>query len=231
VFLDVRHLGGEKFAQRFPGITNQCRKFDIDPGADLIPVRPAAHYMIGGVHTDLSGHTSLAGLFACGECANTGLHGANRLASNSLIEALVLGRRCGQQAAAAAHNGNGKLAVADLTYTFESVRRTELDLPDIRNSLRAIMWRNVGVARTGQPLDETIEIVDFWGRYVLDKGFFHPSGWELQNMLTTALLVADSAARRTESRGVHYRTDYPDADPAWRRHQTVMLVDHQLVVK
>jgi len=230
VFLDVRHLGGDTFAQRFPGITEQCHRFDIDPGADLIPVRPAAHYMIGGARTDLEGRTNIAGLLACGECATTGLHGANRLASNSLIEALVLGRRCGRLAAAAAQRGDGRLAVMNLAYAFESVRRTELDLTDIRNSLRAIMWRNVGVARTAQPLEETIEIVNFWGRYVLDKGFFHPTGWELQNMLTVARLVAESAARRTESRGVHYRTDYPEPDPQWRRHQAVQCVDQTLVV-
>ncbi|NLF31563.1 MAG: L-aspartate oxidase [Planctomycetes bacterium] len=230
VFLDVRHLGAERFAQRFPGIYEQCRKFEIDPATDRIPVRPAAHYMIGGVRTDLEGRTNLRNLLACGECANTGLHGANRLGSNSLIEALVLGHRCGRLAGEASRGSNGKLAIPDMKYAFESVRRTELDLSDIRNSLRAIMWRNVGVARAGQTLEETIEIVNFWGRYVLDKGFFHPDGWQLQNMLTVARLVAELARRRTESRGVHYRTDCPDADPAWRRHQTVRVADRQLVV-
>ncbi len=228
VYLDVRPLGGEMFARRFPSIYEQCRKFEIDPAVDLIPVRPAAHYMIGGVRTDLQGRTNLAHLFACGECGHTGLHGANRLGSNSLIEALILGKRCGHLAGRAACEASDQLAVTDTKYAFASVRRTELDLSDIRNSLRAIMWRNVGVARAAQPLAETVEIVNFWGRYVLDKGFFHPDGWQLQNMLTVGRLVAELAHRRTESRGVHYRSDYPDTDPAWQRHQTLRLDDHQL---
>jgi len=166
VFLDVRHLGAERFAKRFPFIDSQCRAFDIDPGCDLIPVHPAAHYMVGGVAVDAAGQTSLAGLWACGEAACTGLHGANRLASNSLIEALVFGCRAGRLAG-------------------ESVR-------------------------DGQHLGESIEIIDFWGRYVLDKEFFNdPRGWEVQNMLTAAWLVAELAKRRTESRGVHFRSDHP----------------------
>ncbi len=231
VYLDVRHLGGEQFAKRFPAITDQCHKFQIDPAVDLIPVRPAAHYMIGGVRTDLDGRTNLQGLFACGECASTGLHGANRLGSNSLIEALVLGTRCGHLAGEAARAGDGSLTVTHMQYAFDSIRRTELDLWDIRNSLRAVMWRNAGVSRTEQLLSETIEITNFWGRYVLDKGFFHPSGWELQNMLTVARLVIEFAIRRTESRGVHYRSDYPRTDPAWRRRQSLRLQDQTLIVE
>ncbi len=225
VALDVRHIGREKFAQRFPGIYEECTKFDIDPGSDLIPVRPAAHYMIGGLHVDLDGRTSMEGLLACGESACTGLHGANRLGSNSLIEALVFGHRCGEVAGEALGETDNDRHVTDLANFNQSVRRTELDLADIRNSLRAVMWRNAGVARQGQQLEEVIEIVNFWSRYVLDKDFATPAGWEVQNMLTVARLVATCALRRTETRGVHHREDYPDATPSWRRHQLIRRGD------
>lgn len=228
--LDVRHMGTDGFATRFPAIYEQLQKFDIDPGTDLIPVRPAAHYMIGGARTDLDGRTSVGRLFACGEASCSGLHGANRLGSNSLIEALVFGRRCGRLAGEALADESNRLAVRDLRWQAELSRRTELDLADIRNSLRAVMWRNVGLARHAERLVETCEIIDFWNRYVLDKEFRHPAGWELQNMLTVSRVIAQCALQRTESRGVHFREDFPGTDPAWRRHQIVRRSREQLVV-
>jgi L-aspartate oxidase len=232
VYLDVRHLGAEFFARRFPSIDRTCREFDIDPGENLIPVFPAAHYMVGGVRADTSGRTSLEGLFACGEAACTGLHGANRLASNSLTEALVFGRRCGDLAGREALEANGKFQARDIDWRVQRSERTELDLADIRNSLRSIMWRNVGIVRSGPRLGETLEIIQFWGRYVLDKEFFnHSRGWEVQNMLTDAWLVTELAMRRTETRGVHYRGDFPQTDPVWRRHQLIRRTKHQLVVE
>jgi len=230
VFLDVRHLGSEAFADRFPQIDAQCRSFGIDPGSDLIPVHPAAHYMIGGAKVDLDGNTSIGALRACGEAACTGLHGANRLASNSLTEALVLGRRCGQAAGEALGDANEKLVAQRIDWSLAPSARTQLDLADVRNSLRAVMWRNVGIVREGERLAETIEIVTFWGRYMLDKEFFDPAAWEIQNMLTAAYVVSECAMRRTETRGVHYRRDFPRTDPAWQRHQLVRRTDHQLVV-
>ena len=221
VSLDVGGLGREKFARRFPWITEQCLKFGIEPGRDLIPVRPAAHYMIGGARVDIDGRTNLGRLLACGECACTGLHGANRLGSNSLIEALIFGRRCGQLAGQALKEADNRLSVRDLQWLNEPAHRTELDLPDIRNSLRAIMWRNVGLERAADRLRDTIEIVNFWCRYVLDKEFSEPAGWEVQNMLLAAGLIAGGALRRTESRGVHHRADFPGPDPTWRRHLLV----------
>ncbi|MHC4981920.1 MAG: L-aspartate oxidase [Planctomycetota bacterium] len=231
VFLDVRHIGGEAFSRRFPQIDSLCRSFGIDPGKDLIPVHPAAHYMIGGARTDMEGQTSLEGLLACGEAAATSLHGANRLASNSLTEALIFGQRCGQVAGQAQAGRNEKLAARNIDWSLAHPERTELDLADIRNSLRSVMWRNVGIVRRGERLAETIEIVQFWGRYVLDKTFFHPAGWEAQNMLTSAYITAECALRRTETRGVHYREDFPGTDPVWARHQLVRRTEHQLVVE
>ena len=197
VYLDVRHIGAEAFAKRFPYINEQCRHFEIDPGRDLIPVHPAAHYMIGGAQVDFDGHTSLVNLLACGEAACTGLHGANRLASNSLTEALVFAKRCGELAVSDQGEANGFHSLRKLGWTVPHSDRTELDLADIRNSLRAVMWRNVGIVRRGERLSETVEIIDFWGRYMLDKEFYDPPSWEMQNMLTAARVIAECALRRT----------------------------------
>jgi L-aspartate oxidase len=231
VFLDVRHLGGGAFAERFPQIAAKCRSFGIDPASDPIPVHPAAHYMVGGAKTDLDARTSLRGLLACGEASCTGLHGANRLASNSLTEALVLGKRAGEVACELMSDPSEKLTAEPIDWTAERSDRTELDLNDVRNSLRSMMWRNVGIARRGERLSETIEIVAFWGRYMLDKEFFDPHAWEIQNMLTAAYVISECALRRTETRGVHYREDFPETDPVWARHQIVRRGEHQLIVQ
>ena len=231
VFLDVRHLGARTFAARFPEIDRQCRYFGIEPGADLIPVHPAAHYMVGGAQTDIDARTSISGLLACGEGACNGLHGANRLASNSLAEALVCGRACGELAGREAAESNDGFAARRIDWTNPRSDRTELDLADVRNSLRSLMWRNVGIARRGERLAETVEIIDFWGRYMLDKEFYDPAAWEIQNMLTSAKIIAETALRRTETRGVHYREDFPRTDPVWERHQVVRRTEHQLVVE
>ena len=231
VYLDVRHLGAEAFAQRFPHIDGLCRSFGIDPGSDLIPVNPAAHYMIGGARTDPDGRTSLAGLLACGEAACTGLHGANRLASNSLSEALVFGERCGRLAGEALTGENDRHAPGRIDWGLPLPERTRLDLGDIRNSLRSVMWRNVGVTRHGDRLAETLEILSFWGRYGMEHVFQDPAGWQLQNMLTAAYLVTTCALRRTETRGVHCREDFSEPDPAWQRHQVVRRGEDQLTAE
>ncbi len=212
VFLDVRHIGPARFAERFPNIARLCRDFDIDVARDLIPVRPAAHYMIGGVAVDIDGRSSVDGLLACGEAAASGVHGANRLASNSLLEGLVFGKRVGRMAADLARQQPGDKWPQTLSHTIARSPRTELDLSDVRNSLRALCWRNVGIDRTGDRLRETIEIVDFWGRYVMDKVLEHRMGWETQNMLTVARCLAFAALAREESRGVHYRSDFPETN-------------------
>jgi len=231
VFLDVRHLGAAAFAERFPEIDRRCRDFGIDPGNDLLPVHPAAHYMVGGAQVDRQGRTSLEGLLACGEAASTGLHGANRLASNSLTEALVFGVSCGELAGQAVAEGVAPPAPRRIEWANAHSERTELDLNDIRNSLRSVMWRNAGIARRGERLAESAEIISFWGRYVLDKEFFDPAGWEAQNMLTAAFFITECALRRTETRGVHYREDFPETDQTWARHQHVRRTEHQLVIQ
>lgn len=226
VFLDVRHLDTARFRQRFPQLSRLVDQFDIDLSKDLIPVHPAAHYMIGGVDADEFGQTSLNGLYAVGEAACTGLHGANRLGSNSLLEGLAFGARAGQHAAEKAAGENVAFPLA-LEHKIPPSTRTELDITDVKSSLRSIMWRNVGIERDGQRLTETREIIAFWGRYVMDK-VFDPAviglaaaaaGWEIQNMLTAGALIAMAAYSRTESRGAHFRTEYPERDDAhWRLH-------------
>lgn len=209
VYLDVRHVGGELFSRRFPSITRRCAEFGIDVGSDLIPVYPGAHYMIGGVVTDLEARTSVPGLLACGEAACTGAHGANRLASNSLLEGLVFGAVAGRTAGRALDSAPQMGPSSAVRSDNPPSPRTELDLVDVRNSLRSVMWRNAGIARTGDRLRETVEIIEFWGRFVLDKTFDDTIGWETQNQLSLARLMARSAEQRNESLGVHYRVDAP----------------------
>jgi L-aspartate oxidase len=189
--------------------------FDIDPSRDRIPVTPAAHYMIGGVRTDLDGRTSLPGLWACGEVAATGIHGANRLASNSLLEGLVFGRRVAESVARESH---ADAMPRQLSSEVSTGTHGELDLADIRSSLRSAMWRNVGVERTGAKLADVLTMFDFWGRYGMDEVFDSPEGWEVQNLLTVGFLMTRAALARTESRGTHRRTDAPAADPAAAHH-------------
>ncbi len=212
VYLDVRKFDKEYFAKRFPHISELCESFDIDVSKNLIPVRPSAHYMIGGVKTDSSAKTSIENLYACGEVAATGLHGANRLGSNSLLEGLVFGRLAGQFASQNAGADTSHIKHPPIKYQIPHSDRTRLDAADVGNSLRALMWRNVGITRKEQPLKEAQEIIKFWQRYVMDKVFDSPQGWECQNMLTTCLLMAQAAHQRRESRGVHFRSDFPQPD-------------------
>ena len=225
VFLDVRHLPAEPFRARFPQLDRLCQEFEIDITKDLIPIHPATHYMIGGVDADLIGRTSLSGLYAIGEASCSGLHGANRLASNSLLEGLVFGKRAGADAAEQARGE--KLAFPlEIEHTIAKSQKTELDVTDVKSSLRSVMWRNVGIERDGERLAETREIIAFWCRYVMDKAFLPVigqdaaiAGWELQNLLTVAFLVTAAAYTRTESRGTHYRSDFPTRDDThWRLH-------------
>jgi L-aspartate oxidase len=167
---------------------------------------------------DADSQTSLPGLLACGEVTSSGLHGANRLASNSLLEGLVFGRRAGRRAAQRAQR-NGRIQHPPaVSHLLPQSPRTPLDIADVLSSLRSVMSRNVGVERSADRLRETVEIIEFWARYVMDKLFDEPAAWETQNMLTIALGIAAAAATRTESRGVHFRTDFPNSDPNWERH-------------
>jgi L-aspartate oxidase len=228
VFLDLSHLDPDTVRRRFPGMAAICAKFGLDLARDRIPVRPGAHYMIGGVSVDSAGRTSIPGLFAAGEVTSSGLHGANRLASNSLLEGLVYGARAGEAASAE--------VLAEVPLVGEEFRVPPLeespavvdqgngadagllDLADIHNSLRAVMWRHVGVERTGESLAEALATVEGWCRYVLPRQFADPQGWQLQNMLEVARLMIRGAIDRAETRGVHFRADRPETSDGWKAH-------------
>jgi L-aspartate oxidase len=219
VYLDLRHLDKALVHRRFPGIDKVCRGFGVDITADLIPIRPGAHYMIGGVQVAEKGQTSIPGLWAAGEVTSSGLHGANRLASNSLLEGLVFGTACARGAASAAARLPDSFTALPLASKFEPDHREALDVADITNSLRSLMVRHMGVIRDRAGLEEARHDTAFWCRYVLAREFTSRVGWELQNLLTIARLMIHSALAREESRGVHFRGDFPERnDTAWQRH-------------
>jgi L-aspartate oxidase len=212
VYLDLSHLDARFVRERFPGIDEACRKFGIDITTDRIPVRPGAHYMIGGLTVDSQGMTTLPGLWSAGEVTSSGLHGANRLASNSLLEGLVFGAHAGAAASQAASAITDDFRALPLENPACEQPAESLDLFDIRNSLKSLMWRAAGVLRERQQLTEAAETIDQWRHYVLARQFDDSSGWELQNMLTVAQIMVQAAQMREESRGVHLRTDFPEAN-------------------
>jgi L-aspartate oxidase len=219
VFLDLAHLDPALVKRRFPGIDKVCKSFGLDITRDRIPIRPGAHYMVGGVTVDAAGHTTLPGLWAAGEVTSSGLHGANRLASNSLLEGLVFGSACGRGAAAVAAGQADTFTALPLSSHFSPETEGTLDVNDITNSLRSEMVRYMGVTRDGAGLEQAERDVAFWCRYVLAREFRDRVGWELQNLLTIARLMIQSALVRQESRGVHLRSDFPKRDDAtWQRH-------------
>jgi len=218
VYLDLSHLEPAKVRQRFPGIDKVCRGFGLDISKDLIPVRPGAHYMIGGVAVDKHGRTSLPGLWAAGEVSSSGLHGANRLASNSLLEGLVFGTLCGRGAAEAAEQAPDHLRAGRVESRLHDPPKEDIDVADVTNALRSMMVRNMGIVRDRATLLEAERAVAFWCRYALKCNFEGPQGWELQNLLTVARLMIWAALQRQESRGVHFRSDFPDRDDGnWQR--------------
>jgi L-aspartate oxidase len=219
VYLDLSHLDAAKVRSRFPGIAAVCSEFGLDIARDPIPVRPGAHYMIGGVTVDQRGRTTIPGLWAAGEVTSSGLHGANRLASNSLLEGLVYGAHAGAGASREAARIVDDFRGLPLENPPIQEPAEPLDLADIRNSLKSLMWRSAGVRRTEQGLAEAAEAIERWCGYVLNRQFNSTTGWQLQNMLEVARLMIIAARRRQESRGVHQRLDFPSRDNEhWRRH-------------
>ena len=226
VFLSLKHLDPDYVCKRFPGIRKSVAEFGLEITTDPIPVRPGAHYMIGGITVDDQGRTSLPNLWAAGEVTSSGLHGANRLASNSLLEGLVYGLSTGVGASDAAMKMEDNFQIAPISHDVLADPNPSLDLSDIRNSLKSLMWRSAGVRRDGDELSAAIGTIESWQRYVLASRCENSNGWELQNMLIVAHVIAQSALKRTESRGVHLRIDFAETDDEnWRQHVSI-IGDH-----
>ncbi|MDY3551134.1 L-aspartate oxidase [Gemmata sp. JC717] len=223
VYLDLSHLDPAMVLNRFPGINRVCKSFGLDITKDRIPVRPGAHYMVGGVTVDAQGRTTVPGLWAAGEVTSSGLHGANRLASNSLIEGLVYGTHCGRGAAEAARQMPREMTAFPVRSVIPPDDDAGLDLADLLASLRGLMVRKMGIVRERARLLEAKEDLRFWCRYALSREFDGKAGWELQNLLTIARLMIAAALTREESRGTHFRSDFPARNDAagWDRRHVV----------
>lgn len=217
VYLDAKVLG-DQFEHRFPNIYAKIQSLGLDPKKDLIPITPAAHFFMGGIKTDSDGRTNIEGLYACGECANTGVHGANRLASNSLLEGLVFGKRIAQSLARSLREKNSDLeflrGMAQCMSPFLSdipQAARAIDLNDSRvQTLQNLMWSNVGIIRDENGMKYAYqELCNL-------EADVDSSEVEFLNMILVAKLITSSALRRLESRGSHYRLDYPEVDPAWQ---------------
>ncbi|MEV6082952.1 L-aspartate oxidase [Streptomyces parvulus] len=230
MYLDARHFGADMWESRFPTILAACRTHGIDPVTEPIPVAPAAHYASGGVRTDAAGRTTVPGLYACGEVACTGVHGANRLASNSLLEGLVYAERIAADIAASHADGGLHTRVpAPLPHPAHPAH--PLLPPESRLAIQRIMTEGAGVLRSADSLDraaERLHDLHTEAREALrDHGKTSEPGvdtWEATNLMCVARVLVAAASRREETRGCHWREDHPDRDDtAWGRHVVVRL--------
>jgi L-aspartate oxidase len=236
VLLDLRSIPPDKIRHRFPNIIQVCQQWGVDLFTQPIPVTPAAHYWMGGVQTDLENRTSLPGLYAVGETASTGVHGANRLASNSLLECIVFGAKfrdlnvevVGKNKTAIAHYGN-------------FIPGDAAAIEQMRQELPKIVWQGAGICRDAKVMAEAIDRIQTmthrFDQLMTSEKLKQPGHWsfrpedlatirawsELRNLLDVAALLLKSAAFRTESRGGHYRSDYPEAVPEWTVHTLVQI--------
>ncbi len=214
VFLDATAAVGEDFPARFPSVYRHCRGQGLDPRREPIPVAPAAHYHMGGIAVDTRGRSSLPGLWACGEAACTGVHGANRLASNSLLEGMVFGTRLAADLRAALRTG---AAAGPLPLELPPSAVAEVADRERQAAIRQTLWEGVGLERDRAGLTAA--------RRHLERLAGAPAADdpETRNLLLVARMVTEAALARTESRGSHYRSDYPATDPSWRRRLQVTL--------
>ena len=218
VYLDMTHLDARALRARFPRIHSTCLKYNIDIATDLVPVRPAAHYAMGGVRTNLDGRSGLKGLFAAGEAAATGVHGANRLASNSLLEGLVYGARAGaamrQELSARRLKAISKprKSAAKKPPAFEDGQQAENAARCLTHGIQDLMWKNVGIVREGKTLRRAMTQLDEWSEKLPPPR--SRAACEARNLYTVARLIARSALAREESRGAHYRLDFPTHNDA-----------------
>jgi L-aspartate oxidase len=217
-FLDCREAVGADFPRLFPTVFELCQRHGLDPRIEPVPVAPAAHYHMGGVAVDLRGRTSLSGLWACGEVSCTGVHGANRLASNSLLEALVFGGRVAEDLGAALETIPPPPAVVPSASATATARAS---FDPARSSaaaeqVRQVMWEKVGLLRDETGLASAAAAIGRWATALAGERS------EAANLIAAAGLIAQAALARRESRGSHFRLDYPELDPSWRRHQVLI---------
>jgi L-aspartate oxidase len=211
--LDCRHMPLNKFREHFPNIYEKCLSIGIDVSKNMIPVAPAAHYSCGGIKTDEWGRSSIRNLYVCGECASTGLHGANRLASNSLLEAMVFAHRCYIDAINTLETLKDLPDVPDWNAQGTSQPKEMILITQSLKELQQVMSDYVGIVRNNVRLQRAIKRIDLL--FEETEGLYQtttvsPQLLELRNMITVGYLIVKGAAFRKESRGLHYNTDYPD---------------------
>ena len=242
VYLDITHKPAEFILERFPTISDTTKRYGLDISIDLIPVRPGAHFMMGGIRTNTDTETNLKGLYACGEVACTGVHGANRLASNSLLECLVYGARAGTNAATFANSyqssveKTGQLQEGSGAATRDSLTDNRKLITDnysieaIKEAIRETLWENVSIERNGEGLEQTLaelqDLVADLGKVPARPESKDITMIETVNMLNVALMITESALARTESRGAHYRVDFPTQDDTNWHCRTVITDDN-----
>jgi L-aspartate oxidase len=210
VYLDLRHMGKDFVKNRFPRIYATCLQYDVDITEDPVPVSPAAHYIMGGVRTDVNGATNIKGLYAAGEVACTGVHGANRLASNSLLEGLVYGARAGRAAV------DSQMVLKEVCLK-EPDASPISDSDEIKRALRKLMWEKAGIIRCAVSLEEAKEkLLSYWP--VTRQNYNTRRDLELKNMITVSGIIVEAALRRKGSVGAHYRSDYKERGEDWQKH-------------
>ncbi|MDJ0677749.1 MAG: L-aspartate oxidase [Calothrix sp. MO_167.B42] len=244
VWLDMRPISPDKIRHRFPNIIQVCQRWGVDVFCEPIPVAPAAHYWMGGIATDLHNHTNIPGLYAVGETASTGVHGANRLASNSLLECIVFGAQMADLKLANLPPSDAPMAIMrELELSEHQWQTQQQKLQELRQNLPSLVWQNAGICRQESGLATAISTIKSWqqdfNHLPLSKYLFAlnpgeninlPSPdmasklqlWaETRNLLDVAYLIINSALFRTESRGGHYRTDFPHTDLSWQVHTLI----------
>lgn len=219
VYLDLTHLDPVFVRKRFPQIYSKCLSYGVDVTRDLIPVSPAAHYIMGGIETGLDGGTTIPGLYAAGEVACAGVHGANRLASNSLLEGVVFGARSGKAAAGYARKVKRLPDQIPNPFLNKPVHGREkvAEVEEARGSLRKLMWDRVGIIRCGESLTDALDVLKDLDPFMIPF-YTNRQGLELQNMITVGTLITRAALIREESVGAHYRTDFPHRVESTQRH-------------
>ncbi|EDX72864.1 L-aspartate oxidase [Coleofasciculus chthonoplastes PCC 7420] len=241
VYLDLRPIPDDRIRHRFPNIIQVCQQWGVDVFRDMIPVTPAAHYWMGGIATDLMTSTSIPNLYAVGETASTGVHGANRLASNSLLECIVFGAQLGELTPDQSVLNQDSASISPLTLSDEATKTDKMLA--IQDELKRLVWQSAGICRSAQKLERAIAQVEVWQSElaalplsqqlrnltpqktvqldVPNADYLVRTWGETSNLLDIAYLILKSALFRTESRGGHYRLDYPQPDPNWQMHTLV----------